>query len=84
MNKTAIVSARLDVDSLAALDSLAAITERSRAWILARAVRRYVDEELEFRAFVRKGIEDIDAGRVRTQQEVEAMFNVRRATRDAA
>ena len=69
---------------LAALDSLAAGLGRSREWIVARAVQRYIEEETEFAAFLQEGIADLEAGRVHTQEEVERMFAVRRATRDAA
>ncbi len=34
---------RLDADTLARLDELAIVTERSKAWLAAQAVRTYLD-----------------------------------------
>ena len=84
MSKTAVITARVSEELAADLDKLAGELERSRAWIVAKAIKRYVREELEFIAYIQEGEDDIAAGRVHSQEEVEAMFNVRRAYRDAA
>ena len=39
------VTARLDTDTQAQLEKLAAATSRSRSWLVAEAVRQYVAEQ---------------------------------------
>ena len=84
MSKTAVVTTRVSEDISAALDTLSEKLERSRAWLVAKAIERYVKEETEFLAFVQVGVDDIEAGRFYTQEEVEARFLVKREDRDAA
>lgn len=84
MTKSTVVTTRLDPPTTEALDALAQELDRSRAWIVAKAVERYVKEELEFIAFIKEGEADIDAGRVHSQEEVEAMFGISTGERDAA
>jgi predicted transcriptional regulator len=77
MRKSAVITARLDNDALAKLDQLSTMLDRSRAWIVAKAVQRYVDEELEFRAFVQQGIDSADRGELISQEDMEAWFEAR-------
>ena len=77
MSKSAVITTRLDNDALARLDALATMLDRSRAWIVAKAVQRYVDEELEFRAFVQEGVDAADRGELISQEEMEAWFEAR-------
>ena len=84
MTKTSVVTSRLSVDILADVDRLARELDRSRAWIVAKAIERYVSEELEFIEFIKEGEADLDAGRVHSQEEVEAMFGISAGKRDAA
>lgn len=84
MPKTAVITARIDADLSNKLDALARDYDRPRGWIVARAVERYVTEETQLLAMIRGGEADIEAGRSFTQEEVEAMFAVKRDQRDAA
>ena len=84
MSKTAVVTARIEPDLNDRLEQLARDYDRSRGWLVSRAIERYVDEESQILALIREGEADIEAGRVFTQEEVEAMFNVKRERRDAA
>lgn len=77
MSKSAVITARLDNDALAKLDQLSTMLDRSRAWIVAKAVQRYVDEELEFRAFIQQGIDAADRGELISQEDMEAWFEAR-------
>jgi predicted transcriptional regulator len=77
MSKSAVITARLDNDALGKLDQLSTMLDRSRAWIVAKAVQRYVDEELEFRAFVQQGIDEADRGELISQEDMEAWFEAR-------
>lgn len=63
MSKQVVISARIDVDTAALLDKVAASRRRSRAWLVADAVKRMAEEEAEYLAFVQVGLDDIAAGR---------------------
>lgn len=84
MSKNAVVTTRVTAELSARIDALAKEMDRSRAWVIAKAIERYVEEELEFIEFVREGERDIEQGRFFTQEEVEAMFAEKWAKRDAA
>lgn len=76
-----VVTARLTDEVLNKIDTIAAMRNRSRAWILARLIENAADEELEFRTFIQDGIDAIERGEYYTQQEVEAWFEERIASR---
>jgi predicted transcriptional regulator len=84
MSKTAVLTTRVTADLSDRIDQLAQALDRSRAWVIAKAIERYVDEELEFVESVREGERDIAEGRFFTQEQVEAMFAVKRDERSAA
>ncbi|MCA1197575.1 ribbon-helix-helix protein, CopG family [Sphingomonas sp. R647] len=81
--KTAVVTARLDPETLAGLDKLAEYHERSRAWLVAKAVKKYVKEETEFFAFLQEGEDAIASGEFLTHEELMAEIKGMRQ-RDAA
>ena len=81
MDATSPISARIDAGILNDLDQLAERYDRSRSWLVAQAVREYVERETEFLEFVKAGEDDIAAGRVYTQEEVEAWIEARIAKR---
>ena len=72
MSKTAVVTARIDEETLQSLDALAAVRERSRAWLVEKAVKRFVEEEAEFDAFLKEGEDAIDRGDYLTHEELVA------------
>lgn len=78
---TASISARIDNSTLSDLDRLAERFDRSRSWLVAQAVREYVDRETEFLGFIQAGEDDIAAGRVYSQEEMEAWIEERIAKR---
>jgi len=84
MSKTAVITARVDEATLQSLDALAGSQERSRAWLVAKAIKRYVEEETEFRAFVQAGVDSADRGELISQEEMEAWFEQRRQLPAAA
>ena len=84
MSKTAVITARIDEDTLQALDALAADQERTRAWLVGKAIKRYVEEETTFRAFIKEGEDAIDRGEFYTQEQMEEWFASRYRTADAA
>jgi predicted transcriptional regulator len=82
--KTSVVTARLDEETLAALDRLAEYHERSRAWLIAKAVTRYVKEESEFFAFLQQGEDEIARGDYVTHDELVAEIKAMRQKKNAA
>lgn len=55
-------SIRLDEELAGQLDTLAALTERSKTWHIERALRDYLSHEMEFLAAVEEGIRAAEAG----------------------
>lgn len=67
-----VVTARIDPKTLESLDALAAARERTRAWLVEKAVKRFVEEETEFEAFLKEGEDAIDRGDYLTHEELVA------------
>ena len=72
MSKTAVVTARLDPETLALVDRIAAARGHSRSRFAAHAIRAVAEREADFLAFVQQGIDDVAAGRVIPHSEVMA------------
>lgn len=89
MTKQTVISARIDAETSAKLDFLAEQSDRSRAWLVAEAVKDMVKREEELMAFLKPGLDDIAAGRVHTQEEMgswlaEKLAGLRQAQNNAA
>ena len=82
MSKTTVITGRVAEETSAKLDRLAARMERSRAWIVARAVEEFVLSETDLLDSLDKAEEQIDRGEFLAQEEMEAW--VASLTRDAA
>jgi predicted transcriptional regulator len=67
----AAFTVRLDDDTLAALDRLAEQTERSRSWLVSRAVEDYVSLNEWQIARIREGIAAADRGDFASDEEME-------------
>lgn len=74
MAKPTVISARIDAETSAQLDAIALRADRSRAWLVAQAVQDFIDRDNELMAFLKPGLDDIAAGRVVTQEEMEQKF----------
>jgi predicted transcriptional regulator len=83
MSKTAVITARIDNDTLARLEKLADAQERSRAWLVNKAVSKFVEEETAFLAFVQEGEDAINQGDFYSQDEMESWFAERVRQRTA-
>lgn len=81
MSKTSVITTRLDDETLALVDRLAASQGRSRAWFAAEAIRRVAENESDFLAFVQAGIESADRGELTPQDRVFADLRQRRLQR---
>ncbi len=68
------VTARIDEETQTRLEKLAKATDRSRSWLVADAVRRYVDEESWQVAAIEEGVRQADAGNFATADEVKTAF----------
>ena len=71
---TAAFTIRLDEETLAKLDALAADTERSRNWLATKAIQDYVELNAWQIQRIKEGISEADRGEFATDEEVEAVF----------
>lgn len=62
---------RLSQEVLNAIDGMAKTLGRSRAWVIQDALNRYLEYEVWFREEVRKGLDDLEAGRTLSHEEVK-------------
>ncbi len=74
MGKMEVFTVRLPAELKAKIDELAKNNERSRSWVVNKAVENYVAYRDWFIEQVKEGIADADAGRFASPQEVEATF----------
>lgn len=84
MSKPVVISARIDAETAALLDKVAAARQRSRAWLVADAVKRMAKEEAEYLDFIQVGIDAADNGDVLTHSELMDWLNERYADALAA
>jgi len=68
------VTTRIDEETQSRLEQLAKATDRSRSWLVADAIRRYVEEETWQVAAIEEGVRQADAGDFATEEEVKAAF----------
>jgi predicted transcriptional regulator len=68
------------------LERIAADTRRSRSFLAAEAVTAYVDRELEIIGGIKRGLADVEAGRIVPHEQVmaEARQIVAKAKKKAA
>ena len=79
MSKTAVITARLDAETLALVDKVAKAQGRSRAWFAAQAIQRVAEHEADFLAFVQEGIDAADRGELIPHDEVFRDIRARRS-----
>jgi predicted transcriptional regulator len=72
MAETTTITVRIPVELRDKLDRLAALTERSRSYLVVEALDAFTRDELEIVEGILEGIEDVKAGRVYTSEEVRA------------
>lgn len=72
-----VITARIDDQTRESLDRLAAELDRSRAWLVAEAVKRFVAQEIEFSDFLAAGEEDFVRGDFLTHEEFMAELRAR-------
>ncbi len=72
MAESAVVTVRLAANVKQRLDKLARATRRSKSFLAAEAIERYVADEAEFLAAVEEGVAQADAGQVVSHDRVSA------------
>ncbi|MGO4175703.1 CopG family ribbon-helix-helix protein [Bosea sp. TAF32] len=70
---TAAFTIRLDDETLAKLDALAADTDRSRSWLATKAIEDYVALNAWQIARIKEGIAEADRGEFATEEELDAI-----------
>lgn len=67
-----VTTVRLDPETRARLDKIAERMDRPRAWVIKEAVTQYIERETWYLAEVQKGIDDMEAGREISHDEMGA------------
>jgi predicted transcriptional regulator len=65
-----VVNARLDAETVNQLDELAGEMQRTRSFLIAQAVRSFVEREYAFLCAVLEGEADVRSGRTLPHEEV--------------
>ena len=66
------VSLRVPAELIETLDKIAAVLERSRSWVMLRALRQYIADEGQEVLDIREGIAEADRGELIPFDEVMA------------
>lgn len=74
-------SVRLDDKTLARVGQMAAAMDRPRAWLMAEAIKQYVEREEWFINEVEKGVKAADEGRLLDHADVKAKWEAKRAAK---
>ena len=72
---TAAFTIRLDDETLAKLNALAADTDRSRNWLAAKAIESYVAQNAWQIEQIKAGLAEADRGEFATDEEVRSVFD---------
>ncbi len=78
MSQSVVLTVRVDEKVKDTLEKLAKATRRSKSFLAAEAIERYVAEEADFIRAVEEGISAADRGDMVPHEEVLADFNRRR------
>lgn len=73
-------SVRLDDETLERVGKMADSMDRPRAWLMAHAIRQFVEREDWFIREVEKGVSAADQGQLVDHAELKAKWEARRAT----
>lgn len=77
MQKDVTITARIEPDLSDRLNRLAAVQGRSKSWVVGKALKAYLDNELAFIEAIEGGIADMHEGRTTSHDEVVARFQSR-------
>ncbi len=71
-------SVRLDDTTLEQVGQMAEAMDRPRAWLMAYAIKQYVEREQWFISEIDKGIQSADEGRLLDHDDVKARWEAKR------
>ena len=71
-------SVRLDEATLEQVGQMAEAMDRPRAWLMAYAIKQYVEREQWFISEIDKGIQAADEGRLLDHDDVKARWEAKR------
>ena len=74
-----VTSVRLDDATLEQVGQMAEAMDRPRAWLMAYAIKQYVEREQWFISEIEKGIQSADEGRLLDHDDVKARWEAKRA-----
>jgi predicted transcriptional regulator len=74
-------SVRLDDETLDRVGRMAEAMDRPRAWLMAHAIKKFVEQEEWFIREVKHGIEAADEGRLEEHADIKARWEDRRAAK---
>lgn len=74
MTRHLVLSTRVEAETVTKLDAMAERADRSRAWLVAHAVKEFIERDEELMAFLQPGLDEIAAGRVHTREAMEGKF----------
>ena len=77
MAKEVTITARIDAETASRLSRLAGLEGRSKSWLVAEALKSYLEAELAFVEAVEEGQRDLREGRTLSHEEVVAAFRSR-------
>ena len=83
MSRTAVVTTRLDAETIDLVDRVAAARGQSRSWFVSRVVAEAARREAEFLAFVRQGLDELDRGEGIAHETVAAELDAMIARHEA-
>lgn len=72
-------SVRLDESTLDRIGQMAEAMDRPRAWLMAQAIKQFVEREEWFVSEVEKGVQAADEGRLNDHGSVKAKWEAKRA-----
>ncbi len=74
-------SVRLDEETLERVGQMAKAMDRPRAWLMAQAIKQFVEREEWFVKQVQEGVEAADAGDLIDHDEVREKWEAKRASK---
>lgn len=72
-----VTTVRFDPEIREQLDKMAERMDRPRAWIIKQAVAQYLERETWHLAEVQKGMDDAEAGRLISHEEIAARLKAK-------
>jgi predicted transcriptional regulator len=75
IEKTKVLTAHVPLPLARKVDQMAARFERSRGWIMKKALSAWIDQEEERDRLTREALADVDAGHIIDHQTVQDWAN---------